>query len=96
MEKEIIEDFMHEYQGFDTPRDIAGVATAKDLESIEEESIVGCLKEGQLCSGFKDTTVGGGRMTLFSTASLEPSQTCWDGGTCSLTQCESWVFLCKN
>lgn len=31
--------------------------TAKDLEWIEKESIVGCLNQGQVCSHFEDTAM---------------------------------------
>lgn len=62
------------------------MAIAKDLQSTEEESIVGCLKESQVCSSFGCKQ----GVSLFPTASLEQCQTCLDGWTCSLTQCANF------
>lgn len=51
------------------------MVTAKALESMEKESIVGCLNQSQVCSHFEDPAQDGewGKAFLFSAAIQKPS-----------------------
>lgn len=78
-------------------QDVVAVAATKDLPSIEEDAIGGCLKEGQVHSGFKDTIMDARGVCLYSHCLSEQSQTCGVmGGPASNPVSEFGVFLYKN